>query len=99
MAKAKNKSHSPPLTKSPVIVTKEDIASVVSKLFYTAEDEVLKANSIHDIAHQSLDKVELVCALEDHYQISLSLEEAEHLSTWDSAIAYLQKKVDQACKK
>lgn len=81
------------------IVTKEEIAVLVARSFYVTEEEVLKSNSIQDIVHQSLDKVELVCALEDHYHISLSLEDGEKLTDWEGAISYLQSKINLAQKK
>ena len=81
------------------IVTKEEIAVLIARSFYVTEEEVLKANSIQDIVHQSLDKVELVCALEDHYHISLSLEDGEKLTDWEDAITYLQSKINLAEKK
>ena len=77
-------------------VTKEDIVSIVSKLFYVSEEEILKAPSLSHIVHQSLDRIELVCALEDHYHIKLDFEEAESLLNLDQAIKYLQRKVDKA---
>lgn len=76
-------------------ITKEEIVSILAKTFLKSEKEVLSAESIQDIAYQSLDKVELVCALEDHYHIKLDLEDADKLNDWESAISYLQKKVDQ----
>jgi|GEM_PF-6610418 len=80
-------------------VTKEDIAAVMANTFYEPIELMLSSSSIDEVVHQSIDKVELVCALEEYYNITLSLEEALHLSDWDTAIAYLQAKVDLANKK
>jgi len=82
------------LKKPPSVVTQQDIATIVSKLFDVPEETVMNATSIHDIAHQSLDKIELICALEDHYHITLNLEDDQYLSNWDRIIPYLQHKVE-----
>jgi acyl carrier protein len=80
------------------LVTKKEIATIIAKLMNISEEDVMKATSIHDVVPHSLDKVELICELEDYYSIRLNLEEAEHLSTWDQAISYLQHKVNQPNK-
>ena len=58
-------------------------------------DEINNESSfIDDLGADSLDTVELVMALEEEFDIEISDEEAENISTVQTAIDYINKNSD-----
>ncbi|MDO9879592.1 acyl carrier protein [Glaesserella parasuis] len=63
---------------------------IVDQLGAKAEDVKLEASFIEDLGADSLDTVELVMALEEEFDIEIPDEEAEKITTVQSAIDYVQ---------
>ena len=63
---------------------------IVDQLGVRAEDVKPEASFIEDLGADSLDTVELVMALEEEFDIEIPDEEAEKITTVQSAIDYVQ---------
>jgi acyl carrier protein len=75
-----------------------DIAARVKKIIEdqlgVSSDQVTPdASFIEDLGADSLDTVELVMALEEEFDIEIPDEDAEKMTTVQSAIEYLEQKV------
>ena len=66
---------------------------VVDQLGVTAEQVVPEASFVDDLGADSLDMVELVMAFEEEFDLEISDEDAEKLSSFGEAMAYLEKKL------
>ncbi|KIE94303.1 putative acyl carrier protein [Actinobacillus pleuropneumoniae] len=64
---------------------------IVDQLGVKAEDVKPEASFIEDLGADSLDTVELVMALEEEFDIEIPDEEAEKITTVQSAIDYVTK--------
>ncbi|ANF62053.1 acyl carrier protein [[Haemophilus] ducreyi] len=64
---------------------------IVDQLGVKAEDVKPEASFIEDLGADSLDTVELVMALEEEFDIEVPDEEAEKITTVQSAIDYVAK--------
>jgi acyl carrier protein len=72
----------------------EKIQKIVSEQLGVDVGEVKpEANFQNDLGADSLDTVELVMALEEEFDIEIPDEDAEGISTVQSAIDYINKKV------
>ena len=72
----------------------KDVAATVKKIVVdhlgVEEDKVTdEASFIDDLGADSLDTVELVMALEEEFDIEISDDEAENISTVQTAIDYI----------
>ena len=63
---------------------------IVEQLGVKEEDVKSEASSVEDLGADSLDTVELVMALEEEFDIEIPDEEAEKITTVQSAIDYVQ---------
>ena len=63
---------------------------IVEQLGVKEEDVKPEASFVEDLGADSLDTVELVMALEEEFDIELPEEEAEKITTVQSAIDYVQ---------
>ena len=63
---------------------------IVDQLGVKAEDVKPESSFIEDLGADSLDTVELVMALEEEFDIEIPDEEAEKITTVQSAIDYVQ---------
>ena len=63
---------------------------IVEQLGVKEEDVKPEASFVEDLGADSLDTVELVMALEEEFDIEIPDEEAEKLTTVQSAIDYVQ---------
>jgi acyl carrier protein len=63
---------------------------IVNELGVEAEKVTPEALIVEDLGADSLDRVELVMALEEEFGVDISDEDAEELRTVGSAIAYLK---------
>ena len=63
---------------------------IVEQLGVEAEDVTANARFIEDLGADSLDTVELVMALEEHFDIQIPDEDAEKISTVGDAIQYIK---------
>ena len=63
---------------------------IVEQLGVKEEDVKPEASFVEDLGVDSLDTVELVMALEEEFDIEIPDEEAEKITTVQSAIDYVQ---------
>ena len=63
---------------------------IVEQLGVNEEDVKPEASFVEDLGADSLDTVELVMALEEEFDIEIPDEEAEKITTVQSAIDYVQ---------
>ncbi|MDG6881428.1 Acyl carrier protein [Phocoenobacter uteri] len=63
---------------------------IVEQLGVSLEEAKPEASFIDDLGADSLDTVELVMALEEEFDIEIPDEEAEKITTVQSAIDYVQ---------
>ncbi|AXP59549.1 TPA: acyl carrier protein [Haemophilus influenzae] len=63
---------------------------IVEQLGVKEEDVKPEASFVEDLGADSLDTVELVMALEEEFNIEIPDEEAEKITTVQSAIDYVQ---------
>ncbi|HHF6891721.1 TPA: acyl carrier protein [Haemophilus influenzae] len=63
---------------------------IVEQLGVKEEDVKPEASFVEDLGEDSLDTVELVMALEEEFDIEIPDEEAEKITTVQSAIDYVQ---------
>jgi len=73
----------------------ERVNNIVAEQLGIGVDEVSNESSfIDDLGADSLDTVELVMALEEEFDIEISDEQAENISTVQSAIDYINNSSD-----
>lgn len=73
----------------------ERVKKIVVEQLGVSEDEVkLESSFVDDLGADSLDTVELVMALEEEFDTEIPDEEAEKISTVQSAIDYINNNVD-----
>lgn len=63
---------------------------IVEQLGVKEEDVKPEASFVEDLGADSLDTVELVMALEEEFDIEIPDEEAEKITTVQSAVDYVQ---------
>ena len=64
---------------------------IVEQLGVEEEDVTPNAKFIEDLGADSLDTVELVMALEEHFDIEIPDEDAEKIATVGDAIQYIKE--------
>ena len=64
---------------------------ICEQLNVSAEDVVLEASFVDDLGADSLDKVELIMAMEEEFDISIPDEDAEKIATVKDALEYIKK--------
>ena len=70
----------------------QKVKEIVAEQLSISSDEIKNESSfIDDLGADSLDTVELVMALEEEFNIEISDDEAENISTVQSAIDYINK--------
>ena len=73
----------------------ERVTKVIIDRLGVDENEVkLEASFREDLGADSLDVVELVMELEDEFDMEISDEDAEQISTVGSAVKYIESKQD-----
>ena len=73
----------------------ERVKNIVAEQLGIGIDEINNESSfIDDLGADSLDTVELVMALEEEFDVEISDEQAEHISTVQSAIDYINNNSD-----
>ena len=73
----------------------ERVKNIVAEQLGIGVDEVSNESSfIEDLGADSLDTVELVMALEEEFDVEISDEQAENISTVQSAIDYINNSSD-----
>jgi acyl carrier protein len=70
----------------------EKVKQIISEQLGVDENEVTpSASFVDDLGADSLDQVELVMALEEHFGVEIPDEDAEKLRTVQDAIGYIDK--------
>lgn len=64
-------------------------AIIVDQLGVEEEEVTMESSFIEDLGADSLDIVELIMALEEEFEIEVPDEDAEKLTTVDSAVSYI----------
>ena len=64
---------------------------ICEQLEVSEEDVVPEASFVDDLGADSLDQVELIMAMEEEFDISISDEEAEKITTVRDAIEYIEQ--------
>jgi acyl carrier protein len=64
---------------------------ICEQLEVKEEDVVPEASFVDDLGADSLDQVELIMALEEEFDISISDDDAEKITTVKDAIEYIEK--------
>ena len=77
----------------------EDIIERVKKIIceqldVAEEDVVPTASFVDDLGADSLDQVELIMAMEEEFNVSISDEEAEKIVTVQDAMDYVKKAME-----
>ena len=73
----------------------ERVKGIVAEQLGIGVDEINNESSfIDDLGADSLDTVELVMAVEEEFDIEISDEQAENISTVQTAIDYINKNSD-----
>jgi len=68
---------------------------IVEQLNVTEEECVIEASFVDDLGADSLDLVELVMAMEDHFGIEISDDELMKIRTIQDAVTYIKKRLSQ----
>jgi len=64
---------------------------ICEQLEVNEEDVVPEASFVDDLGADSLDQVELIMAMEEEFDVSISDEDAEKIVTVRDAIEYIEK--------
>lgn len=74
----------------------EKVKSIISdQLGVSLNDVIPEAKFFEDLGMDSLDRVELVMALEEEFSIEICDEDAEKLITVGDAVKYIEEKTSQ----
>jgi acyl carrier protein len=65
---------------------------VVEKLGVKAEDVTLESNFVNDLGADSLDRVELVMALEDEFDLEILDSDSEKFLAVKDVVSYIESK-------
>ena len=70
----------------------ERIKKIICEQLDVAEEEVVPtASFVDDLGADSLDQVELIMAMEEEFNVSITDEEAEKIVTVQDAVDYVKK--------
>jgi acyl carrier protein len=73
----------------------ERIKKIICEQLDVSEDDVVPtASFVDDLGADSLDQVELIMAMEEEFNVSITDEEAEKIVTVQDAIDYVKKTLD-----
>ncbi|MBW1616486.1 MAG: acyl carrier protein [Deltaproteobacteria bacterium] len=64
---------------------------IADKLGVKIEEVVPKASFVDDLGADSLDLVELIMSMEEEFDVEISDEDAENITTYKDALEYIQK--------
>ena len=70
----------------------EKIRKIISEQLNVSEEDVVpEASFVDDLGADSLDQVELIMAMEEEFDLSISDEDAEKIATVQNAIDFIKK--------
>lgn len=70
----------------------EKIKKIISEQLNVSEEDVVpEASFVDDLGADSLDQVELIMAMEEEFDLSISDEDAEKIATVQNAIDFIKK--------
>jgi acyl carrier protein len=70
----------------------ERIKKIICEQLDVAEEDVVpSASFVDDLGADSLDQVELIMAMEEEFNVSITDEDAEKIATVQNAIDYVRK--------
>jgi acyl carrier protein len=70
----------------------EKIRKIISEQLNVSEEDVVSgASFVDDLGADSLDQVELIMAMEEEFDLSISDEDAEKIATVQNAIDFVKK--------
>ena len=70
----------------------EKIKKIISEQLNVSEEDVVpEASFVDDLGADSLDQVELIMAMEEEFDLSISDEDAEKIATVQNAIDFITK--------
>lgn len=70
----------------------EKIKKIISEQLNVSEEDVVPgASFVDDLGADSLDQVELIMAMEEEFDLSISDEDAEKIATVQNAIDFVKK--------
>ena len=70
----------------------EKIKKIISEQLNVSEEDVVpEASFVDDLGADSLDQVELIMAMEEEFDLSISDEDAEKIATVQNAVDYITK--------
>ena len=70
----------------------EKVKKIICEQLNVAEEDVVPtASFVDDLGADSLDQVELIMAMEEEFDVSISDEDAEKIGTVKDAIDYIKK--------
>jgi acyl carrier protein len=73
----------------------ERVKKIICEQLDVAEEDVVPtASFVDDLGADSLDQVELIMAMEEEFNVSITDEEAEKIVTVQDAIDYVKKALD-----
>ena len=74
----------------------EKVRKIICEQLNVADKDVVpEASFVDDLGADSLDQVELIMAMEEEFDVSISDEEAEKIITVQDAINYIQKALEK----
>ncbi|MBW1999228.1 MAG: acyl carrier protein [Deltaproteobacteria bacterium] len=72
----------------------EKVKKIICEQLDVAEEDVVpEASFVDDLGADSLDQVELIMAMEEEFDLSISDEEAEKITTVKDAIDFITKAI------
>lgn len=78
---------------------REEIAAIIAEQLGKPVQELKETDTLDSLGADSLDRVEIVMKLEDHFGVEINDEEAEKLETVQQAVDYVAAlKQKQAAK-
>ncbi|MBW2027669.1 MAG: acyl carrier protein [Deltaproteobacteria bacterium] len=74
----------------------EKVKKIICEQLDVAEEDVVpEASFVDDLGADSLDQVELIMAMEEEFDLSISDEEAEKIATVKDAIDFIKKAIGE----
>jgi acyl carrier protein len=74
----------------------EKVKKIICEQLDVAETDVVSAASfVDDLGADSLDQVELIMAMEEEFEVSISDEDAEKILTVQDAVNYITKALEK----